>query len=370
MRVLHLYAGNLYGGVERLLVALAGASRGAGMEVAFALAFEGRLAEELRAAGAEVAVFGPARMRRPWEVRGARRRLGALLGRTRPDAAVCHSAWTHGLFAPEVRRAGVPLAFWLHDAAAGRGWAERLARRVHPDAGIATSAFAGGTMGRLWPHLRAGVVYPPVPSPLPDPAARVRLRAELRASPADVVVLQASRMEPWKGHAVLLEALGRLAGRGGWTCWIAGGGDRPHERRHARRMRALAARLGIAERVRFLGPRRDVAALMAAADVFCQPNLGAEPFGIAFVEAMHAGRPVVGAALGGTCEVVDASVGLLVAPADPAALAGTLDALVGDAALRQRLGAAGPARAAALSDPARQAARLRQILAPLAGGGS
>jgi glycosyltransferase involved in cell wall biosynthesis len=364
LRVLHLYAGNLYGGVERMLVALAGAGA-PGMEAGFALAFEGRLAEELRSAGARVEVLGPVRLSRPWTVFGARRRLAGVLDRARAEVAVAHSSWAHAVLAPAVRRRGVPLAFWLHDATDGRGWADRLARRTRPALALCTSAFAAATLPRLWPHLRGEVVYPPVRQPDTASVERAALRASLGTPAADVVVLQASRMEPWKGHRTLLEALGRLAEVEGWSCWIAGGAARPHERRHLARMRALAERLGIAARVRFLGERADVPALMAAADLYCQPNLGPEPFGIAFVEAMHAGVPVVGAALGGTPEVVDPTVGVLVAPGDPEALAAVLARLLDDAGLRARLGAAGPARARALSDPTRQAERARALLAPL-----
>jgi glycosyltransferase involved in cell wall biosynthesis len=114
--------------------------------------------------------------------------------------------------------------------------------------------------------------------------------------------------------------------------------------------------------VRLLGERTDLARLMAAADLFCQPNLRPEPFGMVFVEAMHARLPVVGSNSGGTPEVIDASCGVLVPPDDPAALAASLRELIGEPGLRARLGAAGPARAALLSDPAGQARRLRTAL--------
>src|SRR4029079_8927815 len=67
-RVLHLAAGNLYGGVETFLVTLARSPRR--LEHRLALFFEGRLASELRAAGADVEVLGPARLGRPWTLVG------------------------------------------------------------------------------------------------------------------------------------------------------------------------------------------------------------------------------------------------------------------------------------------------------------
>lgn len=367
LRVLHVYAGNLYGGVERMLATLAG-TRVDGLEQAFALAFDGRLAGEIRRAGAPLDVVGPVRASRPWTAIGARRKLAGAIRAHRPDVVVCHSSWAHGIFGPVARKQRTPLVFWLHDAVAGTTWADRLARRTRPELAICTSRFAATTLDRLWPHLPAEVVYPPVPAPSAADADRERARAEFGVSADDVVILMASRMEPWKGHRVLLEALSALRDESGWTCWIAGGASRPHEQAHLAEMRAVADRGGIAPRVRFLGERADVPRLMAAADLLCQPNTGPEPFGIAFVEAMYAGLPVVATALGGAREVIDRATGTLVRAGDVAGVAEALRALIADTGLRERLGAAGPIRARALCCPHQQAERMRQVLASVAAG--
>jgi glycosyltransferase involved in cell wall biosynthesis len=364
IRALHVYSGNLYGGVERMLATFAGPGAGVpGLEQAFALCFEGRLAEEIRAAGAPLEMLGAVRMSRPWTALRARRVLDQAIERDRPDVVICHSSWTQGLFAPVVRARGVPLVFWLHDAVTGTTWADRLAQRVAPDLAICTSRFAGGTLGRLWPHVRGEVVYPPVPRPQTDDVDRAALRARLQTPAEDVVILQASRMEPWKGHRVLVQALATIRDVDGWTCWIAGGAQRPHEEAHLAELYAMAKQLGVSRRIRFLGHRDDVPALMAAADVLCQPNLGPEPFGIAFVEGMHAGLPIVATAIGGAREIVDPACGVLVPPDDAPALGQALRELVLDPARRARLGAAGPAQARALCDPVQQATRLREALA-------
>lgn len=127
-------------------------------------------------------------------------------------------------------------------------------------------------------------------------------------------------------------------------------------------LRAEAAALGIGPRVNFLGERSDIARLLAAADIYCQPNICPESFGITFVEAMYAGLPVVTTAIGGALEIVDGSCGMLVEPNEPAALARALGKLIEDRELRARLSAAGPAHAAALCDPARQMAHLAEPL--------
>lgn len=366
MRVLHVYAGNLYGGVEAMLATFARErSLVPEMEPRFALAFEGRLSRELQDTGADVEITGGARLSRPWTVWRARRRLRAAIERARPDVAVLHSAWAWAVFAPAVRRARIPAVFWLHDAVSG-GAAERAARRTPGRLAVCTSRFVAGTLPRLFPHARAEVVYPAVPAPADFSPERSAVRAELGTAADAVVIAQASRMEPWKGHRVHIEALARLADDRRWTCWLAGGAQRPAELQHRDEMRALAERLGIAGRVRWLGERSDVPRLLAAADLLCQPNLGPEPFGMTYVEAMHARLPVVAAATGGALEIVTPETGLLAAPGDAAATAEALRALIADAGLRARLGAAGPARARELCDPAGQMRRLREVLAEVA----
>ena len=102
-----------------------------------------------------------------------------------------------------------------------------------------------------------------------------------------------------------------------------------------------AETLGIADRVRFLGERQDVAKLLHAADIFCQPNIAPEPFGISFAEALAAGLPVVTTNMGGATEIVDNTCGFLV-DNNVAAVAYSLRKLIESSALRAELGSKGP----------------------------
>jgi glycosyltransferase involved in cell wall biosynthesis len=120
--------------------------------------------------------------------------------------------------------------------------------------------------------------------------------------------------------------------------------------------------------VRFLGQRSDAPELLAAADVHCQPNTGPEPFGVAFVEALYAGLPVVSTALGGALEIVDESCGVLVPPGEVGELRAALRGLIADPAERSRLGRGGPARARALCEPRRALDRICDLLAGTAAG--
>jgi glycosyltransferase involved in cell wall biosynthesis len=370
MRVLHCYSGNLYGGIETLLSTLAQRRAEApAMVPEFVLCYEGRLGEELRSAGVVVHQLEPVRFRRPWTVLQARRRLAQIVGIRPSDAVICHACWPHALFGPVVRRSGSPLVFWMHDQAGGGHWAERLAARTVPDLALVNSHSTAETLPRLFPGVPHEVLYYPVApaaAAVDRAEARARLRRELN-TPADAtVIIQASRLEPWKGQSLLIAALGRLRERPGWLAWLAGGAQRPHEQIYLDRLQAEARAAGIADRVRFLGQRSDVPHLLAAADIHCQPNTGPEPFGIVFVEALYAGLPVVSTRLGGAAEIVTEACGVLVPPADPAALADALGALIADPEARARLGAAAPARARQLCDPAAAIGRLQDLLAAVA----
>jgi glycosyltransferase involved in cell wall biosynthesis len=124
----------------------------------------------------------------------------------------------------------------------------------------------------------------------------------------------------------------------------------------------MVEHLGISNRIRFVGDRADVPDLLAASDIFCQPNLGPEGFGITFVEAMAAGLPVVTSGIGGALEIVDETCGILVPPGDRTALAAALIRLVGDRGKRHQLGLGGRARARALCDPAVQMRHIAELM--------
>jgi len=365
VRVLHLAAGNLFGGVERTLVTLAKLrSLAPYVEPEFALGFRGLAFERLAAAGVPVHGLGAARFRRPWTVLAARRRLTKLLKSRDYEVVVCHGCWPHAVFAPAVRSAGVRLVSFAHDALTGRPWVERWAARTPPDLVLANSRFTATTVPRVFPGVPTEVAGLPVEKPSPaDPADAADCRREWGTPPGGVVVLQASRLDRTKGACLTIAALGTLADVPGWTLWLAGGPQRPGDAAYLAELQASARRHGIADRVHFLGQRDDVPRVMRAADLFCQPNTAPESFGLVLVEALAAGLPVVTANHGGGAEIVTPACGVLVPPGDVAALAAVLRYLIADAPERHRLGAAGPARARELCDPAVTIPRLYRLLA-------
>jgi glycosyltransferase involved in cell wall biosynthesis len=165
-------------------------------------------------------------------------------------------------------------------------------------------------------------------------------------------ILSVGRLVPRKGVDLVIRALPQLAAAGcdDVELLIVGGGadsgvlDADPE---VQRLMALAAELGVRDRVTLLGqvPRSEMPAIFRSADaVVCAPWY--EPFGIVPLEAMACGVPVVAAAVGGLRDtVVDGRTGIHVPPRDPAAIASALARLLFEPALRDELGAAGQRRA-------------------------
>ena len=178
------------------------------------------------------------------------------------------------------------------------------------------------------------------------PGTRAAVRAEL-GIPDDVFLVGSfSRLHPWKGQTVLLDAVARMPGV---HALVVGGalfsGEAPYEAE----LRSRAQLPGFAGRVHMLGARDDVPRLLAACDVVVHASVLAEPFGRVLVEAMLARRPVVATAAGGVPEVVsDGETGVLAPPGDARALGEAIDALRRD-----------PARVAALARRGADHARSR-----------
>ena len=367
MRVVHVASGRLFGGIEQMLLTMARA-RGVtpDVDMSFAVAAPGRLEEGLRASGVEVVRLGDVRLSRPASIVRARSGLGRFLHLPSCDLMVCHAPWTYALFASTAVRRGIQVALWQHDHASGRSLVERWCRRMQANLVICNSVWTSRTARVLQPRAPFVVVHPPVMLTDSPYVGRDETRRALQTDANDVVILSASRLEPWKGHLNVLRALGYLSSVPNWTLWIAGGAERPHEREYEGTLRREVTRLGLSGRVSFLGERRDIPNLLKAADIFCQFNESPEPFGIVFAEALLSGVPVVAANAGGVPEIVSQDCGRLVPPGDVAALTVALRQLILDHRLRSTLGAAGHAHASARCDPNLVLPKLARALAPLA----
>ena len=190
----------------------------------------------------------------------------------------------------------------------------------------------------------------------PDAGARTRVRAGLGCPGDAVVVVIVSRLVRHKGYPELLAAMRDVPGAELWVVGERLSSD------HGEEAEGWFVDAGLGRRLRRLGYRGDVAAVLAAADVFALPSQF-EGLPMSVIEAMLCGLPVVATDVSGPREqVVDGETGLLVPLGDVGALARALDRLVGDAGLRAQMGAAGRARGVAVYDEAVVVARTLDVL--------
>ncbi len=140
-------------------------------------------------------------------------------------------------------------------------------------------------------------------------------------------------LEERKGHRVLLEAAAILKGQGCRLAYrFAGEGS---ERRH---LEEAVSKLGLQEEVAFLGFVSDIPAFLGAVDVFALPSIY-EGLGVAVLEAMAAGKPVVASSVGGIPELVEDQItGILVPPKDAQALAKAIAQLVSRETAARKMG--------------------------------
>jgi glycosyltransferase involved in cell wall biosynthesis len=293
---------------------------------------------------------------RPGPDASAVRRLRRLLATEDPQVVHAHGTRAGAFAALALGPRGrgpaglVPaLVVTMHNApprglAAGlvyRGLERVVARRA--DAVLCASPDLADRMRRLGAS-GVGRAVVPAPAAAPPTAADVaRARADLAAGDRPVV-LAVGRLAEQKGFGVLLAAAGAWQQRDPRPLVaIAGEGPLVGE------LAAAAQRHGTS--VRFLGARRDVPALLAAADLVVVPSHW-EARALIVQEALVAGRPVVASRVGGIPELTGEDAALLVPAGDAGALSAAVQAVLDDPALAARLAAAARARGAGLPSAA------------------
>jgi glycosyltransferase involved in cell wall biosynthesis len=302
-------------------------------------AYDRALLDELRAAGDEARVASV-----PWR----RYPLGVVDSLSPPPLDDADVILADELAHPALLRldADAPVVALVHhlrcDATEGlpAAVARTLERRFLRgcDAAVCTSRATARSVERRAPGLPTHVA-PPADTQF-DPAVTADEVAErARADPFRVAFV--GNLVPRKGVLTLLDALGGLdAGDSDapWRATLVGGHA---DEAYLRRVRDRIRRHGLGDAVRLPGslPTDATAAVLRESHVYAMPSAH-EGFGIAYLEAMGFGLPVVASASGGASDLVDGETGVLVEPGDAAAVG---DALAGFAADRDRLATAGRA---------------------------
>lgn len=332
-----------FGGAEQSMLTLAeGLDRGVWQPTL--LIDGGAAVDELRTRA--IAVDMPARVvpAMPLGPAGARGvpAFARSLGRHRPDVFHAHLSWPlaakYALMGAVLARlpavATVQLVPDFHPDRATL--AQLRALSVGMGRYIAVSGQIAGLLVERFgvPASKVEVIYNAIRLERFRAPARPDLRASLLGD-GRALVLTCARLDAQKGLRTLLQAAVEFPDT---TFALAGEGP------ERAALEAYAGELGVAGRVRFLGHRDDIPELLAACDVFALPSLY-EGSPVSVLEAMAAGRAVVSSDIGGTNEVVEnGRTGVLVAPRDPAALAGALRRVLDEPALRDRLAEQGYAR--------------------------
>ena len=164
--------------------------------------------------------------------------------------------------------------------------------------------------------------------------SRAEVLAELGIFKDAPVLLMVAAYRPEKGHKVLLQSFAQLTSQNPHLLLVGDGFL-------MKQCKLISNELGIADRIHFLGKRRDVRDLLGAANVAVLPAL-ADPFPHFVLESMAAGLPVIASDVDGIPEmVVDGKTGILVPPGDMVALSDAIDRLIGAPGKAKELGTAG-----------------------------
>lgn len=326
------------GGVQIHVRDLAAAVRAHGHLPTVIIGGTGRFVDSLQEAGVPVVILrhlaapiGPVRdLRALHEIRAA-------LGELRPDLLTTHSSKAGVLGRLAGRSLDIPTVSTAH------GWAftpgipslhAAVYRRIERWAGALSSRIITVSEFDRRLALEARIASPDrvvtVHNGIPD--VPPSLRADPSRSPVRLVMV--ARFEGQKDHSTLLRALAGLRQQQ-WDLDLIGSGPLMND------MQSLAAELGIADRVRFLGQRLDVGQILAQSQVSLLVT-NWEGFPLSILEYMRAGIPVIASAVGGVGESVrDGQTGYLVPQGGVDQLRERIAQLVNDPELRRRLGTRG-----------------------------
>ena len=293
--------------------------------------------------------------------------LYRLFRSEKPDLVHAHMPISGFLARLAARAAGVPhIAYTCHGFLFNQPapWPRRAASLIMEwIAGRVTTIFLTVSTEEAADARRLHIARNPIPvgngrDPAifrPDPAARAGVRAALGVAEETIVVTAVSRLVRHKGYPELLAAMRDVPAE----LWVVG--ERlPSD--HGEDMEPYFANAGLGPRLKRLGYRADVPAVLAASDIFVLPS-HFEGLPMSVIEAMLCALPVVATNIRGPREqVIAEETGLLVPPATVGPLAEALRRLAADPAARARLGAAGRARAVERYDESKVVERTLDLL--------
>ena len=340
-RVLYLAWAPFFSGAERALLLTLRSLDATRYEPYVLAGTDGEFAAQVRAMGlpCEIAELRPVDVRHP--VASARSVASVIRAASRARASIIHAnevpSFQPGGYAARVL--GLPSLTHVRffDRAEGYRWFLRshFRRALFVSNDLRTSALQEA------PDLfegRSDVVYDAVePQPVWSDEDRARSRAALGLPLERTIVAITGQIAEIKGIWDFIEAARILASRGTEPYFVVLGDDLKNGGATRKAMQERVSALGLDDRFKFLGFRTDAPRIVQTFDIIAVPS-HVEPLGNATLEAMAAGRPVVGSRVGGIPEmIVDGDTGTLVPPRSPAAFADAVAAIVLDAGIRRRM---------------------------------
>ncbi len=345
------------------------------------LAEDGPLAPALREAGAQVEILPMAESARGLtraELQARRTRLGAsaevarYTGRLRkrlvelkPDIVHTNSLKSGVYGTAAARLAGLPSVWSLQDHLTPEYLPPQVAATMRLIVSTAPSALvvpSQSTLRAVGTHRRPGLRVAVIPHPVPMPNAPATVAAEVRT------VGVVGRLTPWKGQHVFLDAFAQAFPEPPVRARLVGSAMFGEEA-YDTELRAQAERLGIADRVDFVGFVDDVDAELRGLDLLVHCSVLPDPLAISVLEGMAAGMPMISAGGGGHVEyVVDGRDGLLHKPGDAEDLAAALRRAAGSESLRVAI-ASGARKQAANFTPEAVVEKVMELYGELTHGG-
>ena len=356
LRILHISTRLILGGSQEntILSCIGAADRGHRVGLAYGPIYgpEGSLLQRALADGRIETFEVPSLVRRIAPLKDLRAywQMRRLIRHWRPDVVHTHSskagilgrgaAWAEGVPVVVHTIHGLPFHQWQPALVnslyvLSERWAARRCHAIVSVADAMTRQALERGVGEpaQYRTIRSGMEVEPF---LASDSSRAAMRARFAFGEGDVVAVTLARLAKLKGHDDLLDALeGQLRSGPLRLLWVGNGW-------WTKRLKSRVAKMGLDGRVTFAGlvPPAEVPAHLAAADLCIHPSYR-EGLPRAVVQAMLCGKPIVAYDIDGTREVVvDGVTGRLLKPGDRTALEGAVAALVGDAAARERMGAA------------------------------
>ena len=388
MRIVYLNPCGKLGGAETSLREILASMRAAepGWDLWLILGEDGPLADIARDLGVQVVVkpFPPSLARlgdsgleeHSWallktvtDTAKYIRSLGRLLTEIRPDLIHTNGFKMH-LLGAWTRRRKAPLIWHIHDYVQSRRLVSRLLRLSGRScsAAVVNSKSVGSDLKSLLPGLRVTPIYNAIDLQRFSPGGKKLDLDELAglpsAAPGTIRVGLVATFARWKGHAVFLEALGRLPSDAPVRGYVIGGPiyQTRGSQWSVQELQGKAKQLSPTREIGFTGFLEDSASVMRSLDIVVHASTEPEPFGMVIIEGMACGRAVVASQAGGAAEIFTDGENALSHPAgDAARLSEQILRLARDKGLRMKLGEGGRRTAERLYDSKRLAKELVEL---------